>query len=568
MRNSLRIKISVHISLLVIVLLFTKTAWTQLLQDSDGDGVFDDVDLCPETTAGEAIDEQGCSNTDYKARDRAALVALYNATNGNAWTDNTAWLTDEDHCAWSGLTCNESGLVTRLSLGRNGLNGSIPGELGNLASLQILELFGNGLSGNIPAELGNLTNLTTLWLSSNQLSASIPAELANLANLTRLLLYANQLSGSIPAELGNLTNLTVLDLSANRLTGSIPSELGKLASLTLLNLGSNELSGSISSELGNLTNLTTLWLSSNQLSGSIPSELANLGSMTSLLLYSNQLSGSIPAELGNLANVTLLDVSANGLSGSIPAELGDLTNLTLLNVSSNQLSGRIPPELGKLTNLTVLSLGSNHLSNGIPLELGQLTNLALLSLFSNQLSGNIPTELSNLNNLTRLDLSSNQLSGVISEGLGSFISNINSFFLAANTFDCPYPSALVNYFASINEPCSITTPSAVSIDRFDYEDSSITLFVSGSDGGATITSYTAICTSGDTSVSETSTTNRIKFTGLSNGAAYTCAVSATNAVGTSESSLPSSPITPEELPTGLPIWLLKEAADRAASQIN
>jgi hypothetical protein len=178
--------------------MFTKTAWTQLAQDSDGDGVFDDVDLCPETTAGEAIDEQGCSNTDYRARDKAALIALYNATNGNAWTNNTAWLTDEDHCLWSGLTCNEFGHVTRLSLVSNKMNGNIPQELGNLASLQVLELFDNELTGNIPSELGNLTNLTTLWLSSNQLSGSIPAELANLANLTRLLLYANQLSGSIP----------------------------------------------------------------------------------------------------------------------------------------------------------------------------------------------------------------------------------------------------------------------------------------------------------------------------------------------------------------------------------
>jgi hypothetical protein len=290
--------------------------------------------------------------------------------------------------------------------------------------------------------------------------------------------------------------------------------------------------------------------------------------MTSLLLYSNQLSGSVPVELGNLTNLTLLDLSANGLSGTIPAELGNLTNLTLLNTSSNQLSGRIPPELGKLTNLTLLGLGSNNLSDGIPFELGQLTNLRLLSLFSNQLSGNIPPELSNLTNLTRLDLSSNQLSGVISEGLGSFISKINSFFLAANTFYCPYPSALVDYFASINEPCSITTPSAVSIDRFDYEDSSITLFVSSSDGGSAITSYTATCASGDTSVSETSTTNPIELTGLSNGAAYTCTVSATNSVGTSAPSLPSTPITPEELPAGLPIWLLKEAADSAARQIN
>jgi hypothetical protein len=43
-----------------------------------------------------------------------------------------------------------------------------------------------------------------LWLNNNQLSGSIPQELGQLASLESLALENNQLSGSIPQELGQL----------------------------------------------------------------------------------------------------------------------------------------------------------------------------------------------------------------------------------------------------------------------------------------------------------------------------------------------------------------------------
>ena len=104
------------------------------------------------------------------AGDRLALVALYNATDGANWTNNTNWLSNEALSEWFGVSTDVNGRVTRLYLHLNGLNGAIPVELGGLASLQELFLFRNGLSGEIPAELGNLTSLTRLHLSQNELS--------------------------------------------------------------------------------------------------------------------------------------------------------------------------------------------------------------------------------------------------------------------------------------------------------------------------------------------------------------------------------------------------------------
>ena len=119
------------------------------------------------------------------ADDRAALEALYDATNGANWSSNDNWKTDEPLGQWFGVRINNSdGRVTRLDLSYNELNGTIPAEIGNLTSLTELELSFNLLSGTIPAEIGYLTSLTELELYSNQLSGTIPAEIGYLTSLT------------------------------------------------------------------------------------------------------------------------------------------------------------------------------------------------------------------------------------------------------------------------------------------------------------------------------------------------------------------------------------------------
>jgi Leucine-rich repeat (LRR) protein len=434
------------------------------------------------------------------ASERAALIALYNATNGDNWTDNGGWKTPplySDGFAMPGTEYNWSGIsisiiyvrsiqmssnqlsgsippelgnlsnleelylpsnqlsgsippelgnlshLAYLSLRENQLSGSIPPELGNLSNLEELCLPSNQLSGSIPPELGNLSNLKELTLANNQLSGSIPPKLQNLTNLRNLSLDQNQLSGSIPPELGNLSHLGCLSLEVNQLSGSIPSELGNLSYLMYLNLSSNQLSGSIPPELGNLNDLVYLSLHFNQLSGSIPPELGNLKNLWLLCLNSNQLTGCIPSDLGNLSNLNYLTLEKNQLSGSIPPELGNLDKLENLYLSSNQLSGRIPPELGNLSNLEALLMSSNQLSGSIPPELGNLSNLDWLYLDNNQLSGNIPLELGNLNNLLHLDLSSNQLSGSIPSELGNLI-NLDHLFLFNNQLSGSIPPELGN----------------------------------------------------------------------------------------------------------------------------
>lgn len=300
-----------------------------------------------------------------------ALVALYDSTNGDNWTDNSNWLVTPTLCDWFGVSCT-AGHIVSLHLQSNHLEGSIPSELENLAQLEWLALYDNQLSGTIPPELGNLGNLRGLSLQVNQLTGGIPPALGSLGSLQYLALFDNPLGGSIPPELGNLADLKNLTLYDNQLTGGIPPELGNLANLQQLNLRSNQLSGSVPAELGSLSSLEELRLRSNQLDGSIPPELGDLSHLRQLLLWDNQLTGSIPPELGNLSNLEELTLSSNQLGGSIPAHLGDLSSLTYFNVSGNQLSGPVPPELSQITGLTHLFLHENQLSGALPQNLVNL----------------------------------------------------------------------------------------------------------------------------------------------------------------------------------------------------
>lgn len=179
---------------------------------------------------------------DITALERAALIALYNSTDGDNWANKTGWetATPGTECEWYGVTCTGDA-VTNLSLNYNDLTGTIPPELGNLDNLTYLSLIGNVLTGSIPAELGNLSNISRIFLPENQLTGPIPAELSNLSTLTRLYLNNNQITGSIPAELGNLTGLQILWLNDNQLSGRIPTELVNLSSLGDLNICDNHL---------------------------------------------------------------------------------------------------------------------------------------------------------------------------------------------------------------------------------------------------------------------------------------------------------------------------------------
>ena len=299
--------------------------------------------------------------------DYAALVDLFNATNGSEWTTKTNWLTSCSPCQWYGVSCGIGRRVVALELTNNNLSGSLPSSLSAL-SLAELRLADNQLSGPIPASLGKLTNLQTIQLNNNHLSGSIPTELGSIPYLEELQVYNNQLSGSIPASLGSQTYMQYLSLGHNQLSGSIPPSLGKLTKLLSLDLTNNQLTGSIPASLGNLPYLSGLNLGHNRLSGPIPGNLgyAVYGYYAIDLSY-NQLSGPIPDSLGAgmlRDYLHTLRLDHNQLTGSIPASLSNLTSLQELYINNNQLSGCLPASLSALCGRSVDVSNNPNLPGG------------------------------------------------------------------------------------------------------------------------------------------------------------------------------------------------------------
>lgn len=289
------------------------------------------------------------------ASERAALVAIYNATEGNNWVSQAGWKEaplDADGFAASGTEGEWYGVTVTAD-----------------KVTQII-LSGNNLKGTIPMALMQLTSLQILNLNNNQLTGSIPVELAGLKKLLGLHMYGNSLSGVIPSQLGELSQLTILLLNKNKLTGGIPTQLGKLSKLIGLYLADNQLSGPIPVELGNLSLLKSIDLSKNRLSGTIPVQMGNFRQLIILNIANNQLSGTLPTQLGNLSNIEDFRVSNNRLSGSIPSQFTSLVKLSYLLLDHNQFSGEIPANFKNLTNVSGLDIGYNCLTS---------TNAALIT---------------------------------------------------------------------------------------------------------------------------------------------------------------------------------------------
>jgi hypothetical protein len=118
--------------------------------------------------------------------ERAALMALYNATDGSHWTHHAGWLGPAgsecrlDGVGWHGVLCsviNGGWHVSDLMLDRNRLAGTIPESVAQLAHLKSIDLSENQLTGAVPEEIGALKQLERINLSGNRLSRVLPARL-------------------------------------------------------------------------------------------------------------------------------------------------------------------------------------------------------------------------------------------------------------------------------------------------------------------------------------------------------------------------------------------------------
>jgi Leucine-rich repeat (LRR) protein/PKD repeat protein len=383
--------------------------------------------------------------------ERAALIALYQSTGGDAWTDRTNWRnaagTDFNdpgtEGTWFGVTLDETAMhVESIDLSENNLAGTLPAEIGNLPFLRALILNGDRLAGPLPSQIGNLGAL--VWFSAwgNGFTGSLPPSLGQLANLQELDLGGNSLTGGIPAEFSGMSSLQVLFLNDNRLDGPLPPSLGQLSQVRRIILSRNAFTGGIPDAWSGLGALEVLWLNNNDLGGDFPTWIAGFSSLTDLELSLCGLTGNLPTELGGLSNLRNLYLGGNHLTGPIPDSLGNLTLLESLALPANNLSGPVPASIWDLTNLTYLDLSGNPVGGLLLPSIANLTKLRYLLLEKCGLEGPIPTQFGSFPDLLQLSLDRNALFGTLPPELGS-LSKLQLLGLSGNMFRGEIPPSFM-----------------------------------------------------------------------------------------------------------------------------
>ncbi|MEO0731621.1 MAG: T9SS type A sorting domain-containing protein [Bacteroidota bacterium] len=298
--------------------------------------------VCATIAAGTAVtvienNDSDCNSVtevrDICFPDLAPLLALYNATDGPNWTDNTGWANAAagqglDPCSgWFGVTC-DNGRVIVLDLNPdiigNNLTGSLPLAFYNLPRLRALDLSFNNLTGNLSGDIGLMTALEDLNLGINDFSGLLPGGIGLLASLRSLKININNFNGSLPSGLSQLQNLNQLWLNDNNFSGTVRADLGDLP-LRRIRLDRNNFEGPLPKIT--TTNLAFYEASGNNFSGFIPEDLFPASvSPSTVALHNNALSGPLPEALARVQSS--LRLNSNDLAGCYPTNYAALCTVS------------------------------------------------------------------------------------------------------------------------------------------------------------------------------------------------------------------------------------------------
>ncbi|KAK1404153.1 receptor protein kinase TMK1 [Heracleum sosnowskyi] len=419
------------------------------------------------------------SNSETQPNDIAVMLSLKKTLNPSPLL---GW-TDPDPCKWAHVVCSEGKRVTKIQIGHQNLQGTLPPNLSELSELERLELQWNNISGPLPT-LSGLSLLQVLMLSNNQFS-SVPVDFFNKLNsLQSVEMDNNPFSAwEIPETLRNASALQNFSANSANITGKIPDFLGpdEFPGLVNLHLAFNSLEGELplsfsgseiesfwvngqkgSGKLGgrvdvlqNMTSLKEIWLHSNSFSGPFP-DLSELKALESLSIRDNSFSGPVPLSLVNLESLKVVNLTNNLFQGPMPV-FKNSVSLDMMKDSNSfclPKAGDCDPRVNSLLsivksfgyptkfadnwkgndpclswvgitcsdgNITIVNFEKMGLTGVIPPEFAALKSLQRLALADNNLTGTIPEELTTLPALTMLDVSHNQLHGK----LPAFKANLN-----------------------------------------------------------------------------------------------------------------------------------------------
>ncbi|CAA7024323.1 unnamed protein product [Microthlaspi erraticum] len=244
--------------------------------------------------------------------------------------------------------------------------------------------------------MGEMKSLETLDMSSNGLSGQLPKLLLiGCYSLVFLKLSNNRFQGDIFSEHANLTSLRYLYLDGNNFDGSVGEGLLNSEELMLLDVSDNSFSGMFPLWIGGMLGLQFLYMNGNQLKGPFPHQLQS-GLLKVLDISHNNFSGSIARDVNFSSTLRVLSLQNNEFMGSVPDSFFKAEALEILDLRNNNFSGNILNITDVSSSLLVLLLRNNSLQSHIPEKLCQLSKVGLLDLSHNKFKGAIPSCLGNM----------------------------------------------------------------------------------------------------------------------------------------------------------------------------
>ncbi|TQD96243.1 hypothetical protein C1H46_018152 [Malus baccata] len=335
--------------------------------------------------------------------------------------------------------CGPDGIKS-LSLRNTNISGPIPMSLGNLSSLEKLDVSGNQFNGTFTEVIGQLKMLTDLDISNNSLEGAVSeVSFSNLTKLKHFIANGNSFTLKTSRDWVPPFQLEILQLDSWHLGPKWPMWLRTQTQLKELSLSGTRISGTIPTWFWNLTSqVQYLNLSHNQLYGQIQNIVAS--PMSVVDLSSNHFTGALPIVPTSLS---FLDLSNSSFSGSVFHFFCDRPNepkqLFYLHLGNNLLTGKVPDCWMSWRGLHALNLENNHLTGNFPMSMGYLQGLRWLHLRNNHLYGELPHSLQNCTLLSDVDLSGNGFVGSIPIWIGKILSELLILNLRSNEFKGDIP---------------------------------------------------------------------------------------------------------------------------------
>ena len=343
--------------------------------------------------------------------DSLALVALFNATDGENWT--VRWNLKRPMRTWQQVQVDEIDgemRVTKVMPAGFGLKGTIPEDIKYMDKLRYFSVEKNKISGTFPEFFCNMEQLELLNLAQNNFQGEVPAKLFDLPKLIYLVLKGNRFSGRLPENIGNCKSLQTMEIQVNDFEGEIPRSFSQLIKLRYVQVGANRFSGElpdfsamdslIGVEFSGTAEFKTellpqadeqslerrVWVKGG-FTGPAP-HFKNKPLLEKVLIYENNLTSS--PKFTNCPKLKQLYTGNNPIGTLDPSVTQDMPELEILQVADCGLEQL--PEFKNCPKLKFLMVHFNELQS-LPGSISALTGMEEFLAYANKLES-IPESIS------------------------------------------------------------------------------------------------------------------------------------------------------------------------------